>query len=204
MGDVLVPLANNPESVAVALLSGSYRWNGQTYFTNKPVYNHNSANLDYWLYPRNCESSACEWWVCVNVQSDAEPCYSSSQGGFLYNLVKVACPHHYNTSDEEEQWREIPETDPVNDGTTFVQLASTDNRNADVTFGSHLQYLQDAIDRLHLEEDDFIEQFILDIPLNPFALIFIGLWHFVFGCLYICLIVSTRQKKLMNQLEIVE
>ena len=87
--DVLVPLANNPDrflfhflyhfytlldlSVAVALLSGSYRWNGQTYFTNKPVYNHNSANFDYWLYPRNCESSDCEWWVCVNFQSDAEP-----------------------------------------------------------------------------------------------------------------------------------
>ena len=63
-----------------------------------------------------------------------------------------------------------------------------------MSLGSHLQYLRDAIDRLHDEEDNYIESFILDIPLNPIALAFISVWHFVFACLYVCLVIATRQK----------
>ena len=70
-----------------------------------------------------------------------------------------------------------------------------------MSLGSHLQYLRDAIDRLHDEEDNYVESFILDIPLNPIALVFISVWHFVFACLYVCLVIATRQKAVHQELE---
>ena len=68
-----------------------------------------------------------------------------------------------------------------------------------MNLGSHLQYLRDAVNRLHDEEDDFIENFILDIPLNPIALAFISVWHFIFACLYACLVIMTRKKELHQE-----
>ena len=68
-----------------------------------------------------------------------------------------------------------------------------------MNLGSHLQYLRDAVNRLHDEEDDYIENFILDIPLNPIALAFISVWHFIFACLYACLVIMTRQKEVHQE-----
>ena len=84
--------------------------------------------MEYWLYPRDCDGNKCAWWVCANV-IDSDDCYKSDPGGFLYNEVKVECPHHYNTSDPDEQWKEIPETQPVADGQEYVRQNTTDNRN---------------------------------------------------------------------------
>ena len=52
----------------------------------------------------------------------------------------------------------------------------------------------DAVQKLHDEEDQFMDNFILEIPINPVALVFICIWHFLFGCLYMVLIAVTKRE----------
>ena len=52
-----------------------------------------------------------------------DPCYIAASGGFIQNQLRKECPHDYNISDINEQWSEIPQTDPGNDGPDFVQTA---------------------------------------------------------------------------------
>ena len=47
----------------------------------------------------------------------------AASGGFIQNQLRKECPHDYNISDINEQWSEIPETDPGSDGPDFVQTA---------------------------------------------------------------------------------
>ena len=114
------------------------------------------------MYPSSCDGILCEWWICQNTISQ-DPCYSGS-GGFIHNRLRKECPHHYNISDINEQWSEIPETIPGNDGSDFVQSPGRDQnlfKNGQVRFGMHLQYLVDAAEKFLIEEHAIVEDYVL-------------------------------------------
>jgi len=57
-----------------------------------------------------------------------------------------------------------------------------------------LKYLSDAVDQYHREEDEYIETFVLERPLPLVSIIFITVWHVLFGVLYSILIYVTLNR----------